>query len=227
MTLIDNTLPKGIDRYPHVMTEDETLDAALSGRSIARYGDGELRIVYGGTASAQRRHGPELGVALRHILERPQKALICIPHFRTPKLANWRPYVVPKYTRLYQQAVYGSAFITRPDSAPWINRKDYWDKMRALWSNRDITLVIGSDRSLTADRIAKDCKSLRVVRTVPDNAWNHVDAIETDIGTPDGSVILCLGPTATVLAVRLVNKGIHALDLGHVGMFMRRLGVMT
>jgi hypothetical protein len=30
--------------YPRVLSEDETLDAALAGRSLARYGDGELRI---------------------------------------------------------------------------------------------------------------------------------------------------------------------------------------
>jgi hypothetical protein len=38
-------------------------------------------------------------------------------------------------------------------------------------------------------------------------------------------VIICLGPTATVLAERLAKKGVHALDLGHIGMFMRRLDV--
>jgi hypothetical protein len=35
-------------------------------------------------------------------------------------------------------------------------------------------------------------------------------------------IILCIGATATVLAERLARKGRHAIDLGHVGMMMRR-----
>ena len=42
------------------------------------------------------------------------------------------------------------------------------------------------------------------------------------IGTPDHSVLLCLGPTATVLAVDLCARGVHAVDLGHLGMFWKK-----
>jgi len=40
-------------------------------------------------------------------------------------------------------------------------------------------------------------------------------------------ILLCLGPTATVLAWRLAKRGKWALDLGHIGMFMKRLGVIN
>jgi hypothetical protein len=52
------------------------------------------------------------------------------------------------------------------------------------------------------------------------DAYNEIDAIEAGIGTPKGTVFLCLGPCATVLAERLAVKGVHALDLGHLGRFL-------
>jgi hypothetical protein len=41
------------------------------------------------------------------------------------------------------------------------------------------------------------------------------------IGTPDRA-LLCCGATATVLAVDLSARGVHAIDLGHAGMFLRK-----
>jgi hypothetical protein len=35
-------------------------------------------------------------------------------------------------------------------------------------------------------------------------------------------VLICLGPAATVLAVDLCAHGIHAIDLGHIALFMRK-----
>jgi len=57
------------------------------------------------------------------------------------------------------------------------------------------------------------------------DAYSKIDDLEERILEGhrfDMPVLLCLGPTATVLAARLARKGVHAIDLGHVGMFMRR-----
>lgn len=215
--------------YPHVMTEDETLEAALKGRSLSRFGDGELRLTLGGTASAQRTNCELLKVELRSLLQTPQKALVCIPnlHKDSPKYENWKRYATPLHRTLYRMPLYGSAFITRPDSAPWIDRPDYWMKMRELWSGKEVTLVHGTARSLTPEMVARDAKSVRHVQAPAENAYAQIDDVERRISTPGGLVILCLGPTATLLAARLANKGVHAVDLGHVGMFMRRRGILV
>jgi hypothetical protein len=41
------------------------------------------------------------------------------------------------------------------------------------------------------------------------------------IGTPE-RVLLSLGPAATVMAVDLCRRGVHAIDVGHMGAFYRR-----
>jgi glycosyltransferase GT-like protein len=215
-------------RYPVVLSEDATIEMANKGRSLTRYGDGELRLALTGTASAQRVRHPKLVKELRDILMKPQKALVCIPNaMQGPKVENWRKYTENKFVSMFRQPMYGSSFVTRPDSAPWINRPDYWQRVRDLWRNREVTLCIGTNKSLTPDIVVMDAKKVNTVRGPDVDAYRVIDELEEQIMAYDGIVVLCLGPTATVLAARLADKGRQALDLGHVGMFMKRLGALT
>lgn|GEM_PF-1189977 len=210
--------------YPPVLSEDETLDRALQGYSLARYGDGEMRLMIGGSAVAQAAD-KRLQAELRKVaLDTSAACLPCIPNaYASPRKAWANDYTGGKFAGLWNRGPYGSAFISRPDSAPWIDRPDYWAKVRGLWTGKDTTLVIGSDRSLRETDLDGAAR-LRVVRGPYRDAYAEIDRIEREIGEPDGPVILCLGPAATVLAWRLAQKGVHALDLGHVGMFMRHAG---
>lgn len=209
--------------YPAVLSEDETLDAALAGRSLARYGDGELRIILGGDCVSQVRD-PKLAREMADILAtRNGPALPCIPNVLASKREGWRTYLDPKFTALYRGGPYGSSFITRPDSAPWIDRPDYWAKVHQLWDDKDVTLVLGTQRSLRPTELP-GARSVREVWGPRRDAWAEIDRIEEEVGTPSGPVLICLGPTATVLAARLAAKGVLALDLGHLGMFMRHAG---
>jgi hypothetical protein len=53
------------------------------------------------------------------------------------------------------------------------------------------------------------------------DAFADYDSLLRRVGTPERCLI-CLGPTATVMAVDLCANGVHAIDLGHVGMFLRK-----
>jgi len=208
---------------PIVLSEQQTL-AACSQFSLARYGDGELRLAIGQGCSSQRAD-PALARELAGILARYHTGLVVgIPNFAAgPRIKNWAPYAAGKFADLYQQPLYGSAFITRPDNAPSIDTAEYWAQVRALWADKDITLVCGDDKSLTAEMMP-EARSVRVVSGPRQHAYGEIDALEEQIGRPAGTVILCLGATATCLAARLHAKQVHALDLGHIGMFMRHAG---
>jgi hypothetical protein len=208
----------------HVLTEDETLDAALSGKSIARFGDGELRLAVGRGCSSQRANR-RLMSELRELLLKPSPALVCVPRFAsTPKYRFWPKYDVAMFNDLMVLPTYGSSFITRPDNAPKIDRPDYWERMRQLWRGKDVTLVSSGKKDLRS-ALDREAKSVRHIPGPESDAYNEVDRLMEVIGTPSHPVIMCLGACATVLAARLAPRGVHALDLGHVGMFMRRLGV--
>lgn len=219
--------------YPSVLGELETLALVSSGRGIARYGDGEFALAEGRSIRPQR-HRPDLGARLRDILQGAAgDCLVGIPnlHARLPekKATFWR-----KYQRcaalLHSDQSYVSSFITRPDNAPWIDRPSYWAQIEGLWKGQEVTLVRGDNPNGTGavSLLASDLGSARSVREViaPGvNAWYVYDALLEEIGTPKRA-LLCVGATATVLAVDLCRRGVHAIDLGHVGMFIhQRAGI--
>ncbi len=207
-----------LQQYPHVLGESETLDQVLAGRSLARYGDGELKMCEGSSIKSQKVI-PALTQRLRDILLDSGECLVGIPniHSDTPK-PRWQEFAV--YSRLLAARPYVSAFISRPDSAPWIDTDEYWARVEALWVGRDVTLVRGKTKSLVADDLV-GAQSITEIVAPPQHAWSAYDELLERIGTP-GRVLICLGPTATVMAVDLCRRGVHAVDLGHIGMFLRK-----
>lgn len=213
-------------KLPQVLSEFETINQALAGKSLARYGDGELRLMSARGNCVSQEPDKRLAAELRDILKAPPKnCLVCLPIAKdSPKAEMWARYQSHDFLKYFGTGPYGSAFISRPDSAPWIDTAAYWKSVVSLWKGNSITLVAGSEKSLVPTDFS-DASTVRVVRSPIRDAYAEIDRIEAEIGTPAGSVILCLGPTATILAARLSRKGVHALDLGHIGLFMRRQGL--
>lgn len=215
-------------RYPDVVSEEATLQKALRGKSLARFGDGEVKIMLGRSIKFQK-HDKRLQAMLREcVRDWAGPCLPCIPriaHSKRPKWEFWEKYTRDEVVRLYdtrQRATYGSAFISRPDSAhPSIDTAEYWALLESLWKGGDIVLVRGSLKSLASDLLGS-ASSLEEVLAPREDAFAEFDALFERLKGEKRRVLLCLGPTATVLAWKLAGEGVHALDLGHVGMFMRK-----
>ena len=208
--------------WPIVLSEDSTLDLVLDGASIARYGDGELKMASHDAGIKSQCSDAVLSKRLREILIDSGRCLVGIPnlHSETPKMAFWGKHA--RYSRLLVDRPYASSFITRPDSAPWINRPKYWAKVESLWRGRAVTLVRGSGKSLTAERLSEwGAGEVTEILAPRQHAWAEYRSLLERIGTPERA-LLCLGPTATVMAVDLCAKGVHAIDLGHLGMFAKK-----
>ena len=214
-------------RY-RVWTEDETLEFAQT-KSVSRFGDGEWRVAVGGGCTSQR-PDPKCAAELKRVLASSlPNLLVCLPHRRGPRAESWARYEEARYTIFATQPAYGSAFITRPDNAPWIDTPDFWDRVRDLWRGHDVVLVIGDKKSITSEMIESEAASYTEVWGPRQHAYQDIDKIEFQIREriverPGSRVLLCLGVTATVLAWRLAKSGVHAIDLGHIGMFMRHAG---
>lgn len=223
--------------YPHVLGELETLRRVVAGASIARYGDGELKMASYTDQDfvtrperlgikSQDAH-PVLTRRLREILADSGSCLVGVPNIRevlkndlstAQKVEFWA-----KHTwcgKLLSDRPYVSAFISRPDSAPWMDTPEYWALLESLWIGQDITVVRGSGKSLAPDDLI-GAASVTDVLCPKQHAFAEYDAILERIGTPKRALI-CLGPTATVLAVDLCRRGVHAIDLGHCAMFLRK-----
>lgn len=205
-----------------VLGELETLELAIAGRSIARVGEGELRVAIGSRCKTQESNAA-CAAEMRAVLALPAShaCLPCLPRVwpGMPAEDFWRRFTRPPYTPLYRTDPYGSAFITRTDVATGLGTDAYWTRVRDLWRGKDAVLVLGTARSLRPSAMP-EARSVREVWGPRDNAYREIDRIEEEIGRPEGPVILCLGSAATILAMRLAAKGVHALDLGHLGMFL-------
>jgi len=221
--------------YPHIIGEYETLDAIKEGMSIARYGDGEFNLA-GFRKCVSQEADRKLQAELMQILNTgsTKNLAVAIPPLdNTARLPEgkkrdfWTRQAKSISKHLNPKAKYYSSFITRSDNAPWIDTPDFWSGLVSLWKDKDITLVIGSERSL-CDRNMQDAKSIKYIRGLYRDSYREVDRIEKEIrGAGNKTVVLCLGATATVLAYRLCND-FHALDLGHIGMkrmFMKGRGL--
>lgn len=229
-------------KYPPVLSEDETLKIGLGGVNLARYGDGELSLALGGDCVSQVRD-KSLAAELRRILVLPSGGCLpCIPNVFAPGTKPaWAKYAGARYSSLYlPDYPYGSAFITRPDSAPWIDRPDYWARVESLWSRRRVVLVKGTERSLRAGMMESAAAVIEVDAPRRD-AWavapdllrriesEYAAAVAAYIESDDKGesyplVLLCVGATSTVLADWLARVKIPAIDAGHIGMFARHAG---
>lgn len=211
--------------YPAVIDEFDTLELICQGRSIARYGDGEFNLVRGGNCVSQRLT-PGIRPELERILRwKNPSLLVAIPRLdrRSPKNVNWAKLAPHYEPHLNHGKDYYSAFVTRPDSAPWIGTKEYFDKIETLWAGKDITMVYGSARSLSHDfPPMRSARSITVVHAEYAHAYDDINALMDGVrDAGNHTVLLMCGPTATCMAARLDEESFHAIDLGHIGMFWR------
>lgn len=221
--------------YPPVMSERLTIAVVKKyRRSISRFGDGELRLCYGGNCVSQKPM-KDLGYRLREILldkDEADNCVVCIPNInpitKVPEGTRefHRKYLDKKWTNLYRfDYAYGSTFITRPDNAYELD-EEYFKEVQSLWEGRDVVLVNGDEPKAKFDKhpdIMKNARSVFKVEVPARDAWvfypEILQACKAFHPTEKKLFILAIGPTATVLAYDLSQLGYQALDMGHFGRF--------
>lgn len=208
-------------KYPTVLSEVETLQRVIAGASLARYGDGEFVLASGVGIKCQALD-VRLERRLRGILADSGDCLVGIPNLRMdgPKAVYWQRRA-GQFAKHLTDREYASAFISRADSAPWINTPEYWALLASLWIDQDVTLVRGASSKALQPSDLVGAREVKQVICQPQHAFDGYDDILELVGTPKRA-LLCLGPTATVLAVDLCAKGVHAIDLGHAALFLRK-----
>lgn len=221
--------------YPKVMDEIVTIDRLVKGdyRGLARYGDGDFNIMRG---QRDRYHVPcpKLAAALARTLRsgsnRVLNCLIPPPNGPSQELAyqRWLMYldanagIIPFLT----DELYGSSNISRMDSCTHLHTRQWWDHVARLWRDRDICLVYGSSRSLTPEKLRESPHGPRHITAVhcreKDNFAQLDELFEKVIATKIEHVILCSGLVTRPLVHKLVEAGVCAYDLGHLGLWFRR-----
>jgi hypothetical protein len=210
--------------WPKVHDEFETLKKLQQGYSIARFGDGEFKMM-DGAGYVREPPNKKLAHELRQVMRSPHPmCLRGIPTFdeRSPKFKTWVKHT-ERFTRLLRaKGEFYSAFISRPDSAPWIRTREFALEFQKLWLGKRVAVLCeinGSALRAVGERpsvVHIICPSHKAYAQI-DHFENRIVAEEVDIA------ILSCGMTATCLAKRLAARGIQAIDFGSGGSFIAKL----
>lgn len=205
--------------YPSVLDEFATIAAVAAGKNLARLGDGELKIACG-AGYVREPKNPKLSAEVLRVLVKPhQNCLVGVPTMNPtgPKIDNWTRHCERFRTIMNREIQYYSAFVSRPDSAPWIATKDYALSVQALWSGKRVTVLCDADMVML-DTVRLAAKTATHIKCPTHEAYAVIDDLEMAIieSAPE-FVVLSAGPTATCLANRLARHSIHAIDLGSAG----------
>jgi hypothetical protein len=208
--------------WPKVLGEFETIDRLLDGWSLQRHGDGELKVMHGAGYSREPANA-DLTTALLAAFQSPApRCLVGIPTMAPagPKYENWTRHQARFELLLVEGREYASAFVSRPDSAPWINCRAYAQTVEMLWAGKRAVVVCEKGGSMIRTVSRRAARALHV--SCPHReAFRSIDLLEANVLAREPQVvILCAGPTASVLANRLAAQGVHAIDLGSSGQFL-------
>lgn len=214
-------------KYPRVRDEWATLTQLHRGYSIARLGDGELKMMDG--RSYCRQEGMQrLAEELRSVFLRAHPmCLVGIPTMdpEGPKYLSWDRHR-DRFIRLLEGSEvprYYSAFISRPDSAPWINCKAFALALCHLWTSKRVAVLCEPQNSLLK-LVTMHASSVDHIECPSHQAYDRIDEFERKLLRYDpGVIVMSCGPTATCLANRFAAKGFQALDLGSAGGFLLKL----
>lgn len=213
----------GVETYPRVIGEVETVRKLHEGYSLARFGDGELKLMDGGSQVREPQNF-YLGLELKRVLQDPYKrVLVGIPTMdrKGPKYESWQRHLA-RYCRLLSPAVtYYSSFISRPDSAPWIRTPKFAALVEKLWKGKRVALVCENDET-KIHRIVRLSASELIHIPCPHTETYSVSSeiVSSVLLAKPQIAILSAGPAATCMAQRLAVCGVQAIDIGSAGGFL-------
>lgn len=208
--------------------------------SVARYGDGELSFALDEYKEISfQQVSEDLSERLRMVLQnKNKKLLICMPRYINTLRGctdsckrYWTAW--GRNNQQHQRVVsmvrrhagmnyrFGDALITRPymDSQNVRKAEQIFNLLRSLWKDREILIVEGNETRLgVGNDLFNDAKSIKRIIAPSINAFSCYGAIEKEIVSRHRNelVLIALGPTATVLAADLADRGIQAIDIGHI-----------
>ena len=213
---------------PEVKGIEETLTAIVNNKcSIARFGDGEIGLIFGKGIGFQRSE-KELADRLADILrsDKSERMLIGIsewifksnfgtyPEYRIQFLKRILDLLLPGKT-------YYSADISRfyKNSSNGLDASRQINLLKKIWDERDVILIEGEkSRMGVGNDLLDNAKSIRRILCPAENAFSYYQKIyETALSkaSKDDLILIALGPTATVLAYDLFCAGYQAVDIGH------------
>lgn len=225
----------------NVLTVKETFGLIKKGKTVIRFGDGELRLLMGvGEAGFQRRDS-KLEVELNEIFHsyisgQEREILLCMPgalsslsreYVMTREVFFWWFTFSVKYFKelrclfsLCRGVSFGEAYITRPYYA--VQDLEFaryvFEEFKNLFRGKRLLILEGRfTRFGVGNDLLDGAKSVRRILGPEVDAYEKVGEIYERSKLEDCDIVLiALGPAAKILAYRLNKVGYCCLDVGHL-----------
>lgn len=216
--------------YPDVQGEWATLrELTLNGKSIARFGDGEFKMM-DGAGYVREPPNKKLAHELRSIMRHPHPGcLVAIPTMDPAgqKYHSWARHkqrFAGLLRRNPKSLTYYSAFISRADSAEWIRTREFAEEFSKLWIGKSVAVLCEKDSGALRALDVRKPWVLEHIECDSHEQYARIDEFEKRLAKnkPD-VVLLSCGMTATCLAHRLSRRGIQAIDFGSGGSWIAKL----
>lgn len=225
---------------PNVLTPEETIEYIKKhNASIARFGDGEFRLMINRGEIGFQEYSSKLEEMLNDCFRaRDPKLLVCSFDFKTKWKADnhagrWlRRFVQSKYNQIEplfdRKYLYGNTDVSRfynPALFRYTDfdylKKTYIPLLKTLWDKKRVLIVEGAKTKLgLGNDLFDNTLSIRRILCPVINAFNSYDQIYQAVvksHIQGELVVLALGPTATILSTYLtLREKIQCLDVGHV-----------
>ena len=218
-----------------IASAEDTMEKLINENcSISRYGDGEFKLIFGISIGYQE-YDEHLKERLKEVLNsNEENLLVGINNVINMKYLEiyvdfatnfWTKWLAKNKFNLLKildkNKKYYSSNVTRfyIDYKDKTKSKDYINKMKKIWENKEIVIVEGKESRLgIGNDLFNNAKSIQRIICPSKNAFQKYNKILNQILKVDKSklIMLALGPTATVLAYDLHKNGYRALDIGHI-----------
>ncbi len=218
----------------NILDDKEILNKIiLERKSIARFGDGELKWILGIEQVSFQDGSLELSKRLEEVLRsKDNNILICIPKaFNNVKgytykskcfwcnFIRWHGKDIISYLDLkynYGDSTFTRWYIEYKDKT---NMKKKIKEIMKIWDNRNVVIIEGSQtKTGIGNELLNNCKSIKRIIAPSKNSFDFYNDILNEAKKIDKNnlILIALGPTATILAYDLTKLGYQALDVGHI-----------
>ena len=233
--ILKDTWQKNRLNNPTIVGISDTLCYILENKcSVSRYGDGEIKWILGVRQDSFQEENKELANRLDGVLKsNGRNHIVCIANgFGDPALFNtetrrfwsahmgrfrkdWISHIDNKKT--YYSTDISRCYLSYKSSDVAKEAFKLWSK---IFAGRDLLIVEGTKTRLgVGNDLLSGVKSIRRILVPAVNAYGKYkeiqDAVEANANRED-LIILAIGPTATILAYDLAEKGYQAIDTGHL-----------
>ena len=219
----------------NIVSKEKTLNEIIyNKKSIARFGDGEYKIIFGYKANFQS-YDETLAKRLFQILNSNEKNLLIginLPYRKkdfeersnnSQKMWNifFQHFKIKLSKIINKNKKYYSSLITRFYSAfkDKSNSLKYIQKIKKIWDKRDILIIEGEKTRVgIGNNLFNNTKSIRRIICPVKNAFKYYNQILNSALKFEKSVLIliALGPTASILSYDLYKHNYQVVDIGHI-----------